>query len=943
LESSEDTYLFLLDGHGRNGAELAQNDDHSAETDCAANLASSTDSCITETLPAGDYTLEATTYDANATGNFTLTVSGLAASVVTPEPTTTITFGDLNWHSAMLQNRIAQYIAEMGYGYSTSVEFGATLPMLNALRAGDIDVMMEVWLPDQEDAWEEALAESSVSSPGTSLGTDWQSAFVIPKYLQEQYPELDSVEDLKEERFKALFATNDTQGKARLVSCVIGWACETVNFKQIEGYGLSDHVAIVNPGDWATLNADITQAYEKRESWLGYQWGTNDATLLLDVVRLEEPPYSDECWATTMACAYEDATILIAVNADLPDSAADFVDALTEWDFDVEEVYRPVVRWQANNPDANLEDAAMWWLRGNSELWSDWVTEDAATAIEDALDNDEIPAGWPNTPDIIPEPPTTDTCVQPLPDDRTANGHWASDCPSTSRSGSYASYYTFTLGESAEVTITLESDEDTYLFLLEGAGKDGAQVADNDDHASENDCTAALGNSTDSCITESLDAGDYTIEATIYDTGVTGDFTLTVTGLDGGTVAPPPAPNTPGVVVSAGSNHACALDSNGEIACQGVNESNQVSGRPTSSGYIALSVGGNHSCAIDSSGIVECWGADGSRQVSDRPTSSGFVAVSVGDKHSCAIDASSSVECWGSNEHGQSSAPSNGIFLAIGAGDNYTCALRSDNSLECWGRFEAVDGGAPTPPPPPPTTPGPTPAPDLAVDAPTVSDSSPTAGASFTLNATVRNRGDGAAASTTLRYYQSTDSTITTSDTEVGMASVNGLSASGSSSETISLTAPSTAGTYYYGACVDAVSGESDTGNNCSTAVAVTVGAAAQPTDGPFTVAITTCSGTRDSSGVDVEIGGTVTATRDVSVTSLTVTGTANGSTVDTVSMNSGRWQAGETQNWSMSGTVSTSSSTLSCEATLRGSIQSGSGTSISSSMSAATEQQIAD
>ena len=943
LESSEDTYLFLLDGHGRNGAERAQNDDHSAETDCAANLASSTDSCIMETLPAGDYTVEATTYSAGVTGNFTLSVSGLAASVVTPEPTTTITFGDLNWHSAMLQNRIAQYIAEMGYGYSTSVEFSATLPLFNALRTGEIDVLMEVWLPSQEDSWEEALAESSVSSPGTSLGTDWQSAFVIPKYLQEQYPELDSVEDLKEERFKALFATNETRGKARLVSCVIGWACETVNFKQIEGYGLADHVDIVNPGDGATLNADITQAYEKREPWLGYQWGTNDAALLLDVVRLEEPPYSDECWATTMACAYEDATILIAVNAGLPNSAADFVDALTEWDFNVEEVYGPVVRWQANNPDANLEDAAMWWLRGNSELWSDWVTEDAATAIEDALDNDEIPAGWPNTPNIIPEPPTTDTCVQPLPDDHTAIGHWASDCPSTSRSGSYASYYTFTLGESAEVTITLESDEDTYLFLLEGVGKDGAQVADNDDHASESDCTAALGNSTDSCITESLDAGDYTIEATIYDTGVTGDFTLTVTGLDGGTVAPPPAPNTPSVVVSAGSNHACALDSNGEIACQGVNESNQVSGRPTSSGYIALSVGGNHSCAIDSSGIVECWGADDSRQVSDRPTSSGFVAVSVGDKHSCAIDTNGSVECWGSNEHGQSSAPPNGTFLAIGAGDNYTCALRSDNSLECWGRFEAVDSGAPTPPPPPPTTPGPTPAPDLAVDAPTVSGNSPTAGASFTLNATVRNRGDGAAASTTLRYFQSTDSTITTSDTEVGMASVNGLSASGSSSETISLTAPSTAGTYYYGACVDAVSGESDTGNNCSTAVAVTVGAAAQPTDGPFTIAVTTCSGTRDSSGVDVEMGGTVTATRDVSVTSLTVTGTANGLSVGTVSMKNGRWQAGEIQNWSMSGTVSTSSSTVSCEATLQGFIQSGSGTSISSSKSAATEQKIAD
>ena len=40
----------------------------------------------------------------------------------------------------------------------------------------------------------------------------------------------------------------------------------------------------------------------------------------------------------------------------------------------------------------------------------------------------------------------------------------------------------------------------------------------------------------------------------------------------------------------------------------------------------------------------------------------------------------------------------------------------------------------------------------------------------------------------------------------------------------LTLDAPATAGTYYYGACVDRVSGESDSRNNCSTAVTVTVG-----------------------------------------------------------------------------------------------------------------------
>ncbi|MDE0063037.1 MAG: hypothetical protein OXU72_09640, partial [Gammaproteobacteria bacterium] len=118
---------------------------------------------------------------------------------------------------------------------------------------------------------------------------------------------------------------------------------------------------------------------------------------------------------------------------------------------------------------------------------------------------------------------------------------------------------------------------------------------------------------------------------------------------------------------------------------------------------------------------------------------------------------------------------------------------------------------------------GGTQAPDLVVESASVDDNSPDTGASFTLSATVRNRGDGAATSTTLRYYRSSNSTISASDTAVGTDSVVSLASSATSAESILLTAPSSAGTYYYGACVDAVSDESDTRNNCSDGAKVEV------------------------------------------------------------------------------------------------------------------------
>ena len=113
--------------------------------------------------------------------------------------------------------------------------------------------------------------------------------------------------------------------------------------------------------------------------------------------------------------------------------------------------------------------------------------------------------------------------------------------------------------------------------------------------------------------------------------------------------------------------------------------------------------------------------------------------------------------------------------------------------------------------------------PDLIVESPSVDDNTLTTGQSFTLSATVRNQGNASAASTTLRYYRSSNATVTTDDTEVGTDAVNTLSAGSNSPESIILNAPSDAGTFYYGACVDGVSGESDTGNNCSGGVTVTV------------------------------------------------------------------------------------------------------------------------
>ena len=189
--------------------------------------------------------------------------------------------------------------------------------------------------------------------------------------------------------------------------------------------------------------------------------------------------------------------------------------------------------------------------------------------------------------------------------------------------------------------------------------------------------------------------------------------------------------------------------------------------------------------------------------------------------------------------------------------------------------------------------------PDLVVQSATTSVDSVAPSTAFTLTAVVRNQGSGALSSTTrLRFYRSLNASITAADTEIGNRSVGLLAASRSITREITPTSPTTGGTYYYGACVDAVADESDAGNNCSGAVEVWVGDLNRPpravgriTDGSVTVgnsiALDVTSNFSDPDGDDLRYSVGSSAPDKARATnfgsSVTVTGVAQGSATITV------------------------------------------------------------
>ena len=179
------------------------------------------------------------------------------------------------------------------------------------------------------------------------------------------------------------------------------------------------------------------------------------------------------------------------------------------------------------------------------------------------------------------------------------------------------------------------------------------------------------------------------------------------------------------VSVSAGSNHTCAVTTEGGAKCWGRDEVGKLgdggmdTNQPTpvdvsglNSGVLSVTAGYAHTCALISSGGVKCWGWDGHGQLGDGGTNTnkatpvdvqglaaGVTSVTSGHSHVCALMSSGGVKCWGLDSSGQlgdggtntnQSTPVNVSGLTSGvasvtAGYYHTCAVTSSGGAKCWG------------------------------------------------------------------------------------------------------------------------------------------------------------------------------------------------------------------------------------------------------------------
>jgi glycine betaine/proline transport system substrate-binding protein len=301
----------------------------------------------------------------------------------------TVRFADVGWDSVQVHNRVAGFILEHGYGYATEMIPGETIPLFAGLTRGDIDINMEVWVENQREAYEKALAAGEVIDLGSNFPDSWQG-WLVPTYvikgdptrgIKPIAPELKSVFDMP--KYWEYFKDPEDPKKGVFYTCIPGWECEKINAKKFATYGLNEYFNIFLPGSNAALVASMASAYKKGKPWFGYYWEPTWPLGVYDMTRLEEPAFDKEVWDKNKGCAYPSVKVNIVVNTEFAKKAPQIVEFLKQYGTTAAMNNKALAFMERT--EGKPQDAAMWFLNEYESLWTGWVSADIAKKVKAAV------------------------------------------------------------------------------------------------------------------------------------------------------------------------------------------------------------------------------------------------------------------------------------------------------------------------------------------------------------------------------------------------------------------------------------------------------------------------------------------------------------------------------------------------------------------------------
>jgi len=304
-----------------------------------------------------------------------------------------VSIAEMNWASAGVAAHVDKFILENGYGCTTSLVTGDTMPTFTSMNEkGQPDMAPEMWVNAVRTPLDAAVKEGRLIEAAKILNEGGVEGWWIPKFLADANPDIKTVQDAL--KHPELFPAPEDASKAAIYNCPSGWNCQVSSanlYKALEAEKAG--FELIDTGSAAGLDGSISNAFGKQTGWLGYYWAPTAILGKYEMTRLSFGVDNDKAeWDACTAVpdcpapkvnSYPTSDVFTVVTKAFSEKAGVAMDYVKARNWDNGTVNK-VLAWMDENQGTN-EDAAKYFLETYPDMWTKWVAPDVAEKVKAAL------------------------------------------------------------------------------------------------------------------------------------------------------------------------------------------------------------------------------------------------------------------------------------------------------------------------------------------------------------------------------------------------------------------------------------------------------------------------------------------------------------------------------------------------------------------------------
>ncbi len=306
-----------------------------------------------------------------------------------------VTIAKMNWQSADLLAQLDRIILSEGYDCNAVLVPGDTLPTFETMdKEGRPDIAPEFWINAVRQDFDQAVDEGRLEIAAASLSDGGVEGWWIPAYITEEHPDIKSIEDALKR--PDLFPAPGKTDRGAVFNCPPGWSCRISTDNLFRAHDAeAKGFDLINTETPAELTDSIRDAFAEERGWLGYFWAPTATLGRYEMVRLDfEVPHDKQEWDSCTAVAdcpnpqpnaWPKSSVYTVVAGPFRRRAVDAFSYLSNRSWNNRTV-NGLLAWMEET-GASTEDAARYFLEGNEEMWSGWVSPEAAEKLRNYLAN----------------------------------------------------------------------------------------------------------------------------------------------------------------------------------------------------------------------------------------------------------------------------------------------------------------------------------------------------------------------------------------------------------------------------------------------------------------------------------------------------------------------------------------------------------------------------